>query len=156
MEDCLRAGFCSLVGSKYAAVVAGGQGAQWLIDSCKAVARVHREISDDDRAAIIAALRRCSAANQRRNVLVHSLKAAGGATDGSFHTLKSRRGGHAYVRESWTTSDLAKAVAGLREATASLVEAIEDALPDIAAMVISLELFERSGGGDDTDIQSEW
>ncbi len=37
MEWVLRLAFCCLVGSKYAAVVAGGQSASWLIDQCDAL-----------------------------------------------------------------------------------------------------------------------
>ena len=48
------------------------------------------------------------------------------------------------MREPWTTTDLAKVVAELRAATASLVEATEDALPDMAAMAVSLEILERA------------
>src|SRR5580698_4712747 len=77
MEEILRTSFCSLVGSKYAAVLAAGQGAEWLVESCKAVVKVHREISDDEKGAIKAALDQCSAVNKRRNTLVHGVKAAG-------------------------------------------------------------------------------
>lgn len=37
LEDLLRDAFCALVGSKFAAVVAGGQGGDWLIGYCKAL-----------------------------------------------------------------------------------------------------------------------
>ena len=144
MEEILRTSFCSLVGSRYAAVVAGGQGAEWLLENCKAVAKVHREISDDEKAAIITALDRCSAANKRRNTLVHGVKAAGRATDGSFHTLRSRRGKHVYLREPWTVAETAEAAAALREASASLAEAVEDSLPEMASMSIDLEMLERA------------
>jgi hypothetical protein len=143
MEEILRTSFCSLVGSKYAAVVAGGQGAEWLLENCKAVAKVHREISDDEKAAIITAIDRCSAANQRRNTLVHGIKAAGRATDSSFHTLRSRRGRHVHLREPWTVAETAEAAAALRKASASLAVAVEDALPEMAAMSIELELLEE-------------
>ena len=73
-----------LAGGQYVRHVAGGQGAEWLIENCKAIVKVHREISDDEKAVIVTALDRCSAANKRRNTLVHGVKAAGRATDGSF------------------------------------------------------------------------
>jgi hypothetical protein len=143
MEEILRTSFCSLVGSKYAAVVAAGQGAEWLLQNCKAVVSVHREISDDDKAAIITALKRCSEANKRRNTLVHGIKAAGRAPDGSFHTLQSRRGIHGYLREPWTAAETAEAAAALRKASASLAEAVEDALPEMAAMSVELGILEE-------------
>lgn len=90
MEEILRAGFCSLVGGKYAAVVAGAQGAEWLLENCKAVAKVHREICDDDKAATITALDRCSAANKRRNTLVHGVKAAQASSTGRTLSLSYR------------------------------------------------------------------
>lgn len=39
MEYTLRNAFCSLVDSKYAAIVAGGQSVNWLIEQCKGACR---------------------------------------------------------------------------------------------------------------------
>ena len=91
MENILRSAFCSLVGSKYAAILAGGQTADGLIEDCKALAQAHHEMSPEHRAAILGALERCKAANQRRNVLVHGVKTASRATDGALQTIRSRR-----------------------------------------------------------------
>jgi hypothetical protein len=144
MEDCLRTAFCSLLGGPYAAVVAGGQGAEWLIANCKAVARVHRGITEDQRAAIKAALEDCSAANQRRNTLVHGLKAAGRATDGSFFTFRSRKGSHRAEREPWTAAETQSVAAALWQAAVSLTETMEDALPEDTANAVWLDLLEQA------------
>jgi hypothetical protein len=144
MEECLRIGFCSLLGGPYAAVVAGGQGAEWLIANCKAVAEVHRGIAEDERAAIKTALADCSAANQRRNTLVHGVKAAGRATDGSFFTLRSRKGSHRAVREPWTAAETQSVATAVWQAAASLTEAMEDALPEEAANAAWLDLLEQA------------
>src|SRR5262249_30652644 len=146
-----RDAFCSLVGSKYAAVVAGGQGAEWLITNCKAIVKVHREISDEDRRAITAALDDCSDANQRRNVLVHGVKAVGRRTDGSFHTLRSRKGTHIQVRKPWTTTETEEAAAAIRDAAASLYDAMYDAIEkasseEMAAAPVGLWLDEDDAG----------
>jgi hypothetical protein len=50
MEYTLRNAFCSLVDSKYAAIVAGGQSVNWLIEQCKALADVHHDM---DRASAL-------------------------------------------------------------------------------------------------------
>ena len=122
-----------------------------LVENCKAVVKVHREISDDEKVAIITALDHCSAANKRRNTLVHGVKATGKATDGSFHTLRSRRGTHVYLREPWTVAETTEAGAALRKASASLAEAVEDALPEMAAMSVTLELLGEAGRNSDSN-----
>src|SRR5215469_7304561 len=76
MEYTLRNAFCSLVGSKYAAIVAGGQPVGWLIEQCRALTDAHRGMPRQHREAIKAALERCRAANERRNHLVHGVKTA--------------------------------------------------------------------------------
>ena len=66
MEWVLRLAFCCLVGSKYAAVVAGGQSAGWLIEQCDALAEVNREITEESRKLLRAALSACRSASQQR------------------------------------------------------------------------------------------
>ena len=106
MEYNLRDAFCSLVGSKYAAVVAGGQGAEWLIQNCRAVLKVHREITAENKLAIEAALGECHEANARRNVLVHGVKTASNASDGSLQTLRSRKLSHLSSVEPWKVAEI--------------------------------------------------
>lgn len=90
MESRLREVFCALVGSKYAAVVAGGQTADWLIEQSKALADAHHEMPDAGRQAIKVALNRCKAANEQRNILAHSV-AVGLRSDPAFRMVRSRR-----------------------------------------------------------------
>jgi hypothetical protein len=71
MEDVLRDAFCALVGSKFAAVVAGGQGADWLIGYCRALVEAHVELPEASRNSVKDALQLCRSANERRNQLVH-------------------------------------------------------------------------------------
>jgi hypothetical protein len=56
MEDLLRDAFCALVGSKFAAVVAGGQGADWLIGYCESLVKAHMELPEVSRESVMAAL----------------------------------------------------------------------------------------------------
>jgi hypothetical protein len=105
VENLLRDAFSSLVGSKYAAVVAGGQGTEWLIDNCRAVRKGHREIAPDSKGAIDTALLRCKTANARRNELVHGEKVEGNL-DGSLGTLRSRRLTHVLTEQAWTLREI--------------------------------------------------
>ncbi len=75
MEWVLRLAFCGLVGSKYAAVVAGGQSTSWLIDQCIALTDVNREMAEDTRSSLRAALMECKGASLQRNALIHGGKA---------------------------------------------------------------------------------
>lgn len=93
MESRLRAAFCALVGSKYAAVVAGGQTADWLTEQSKALVDAHHDVGEAGRQAIKAALNRCKAANEQRNILAHSV-AVGLRSDPAFQMVRSRR--HTY------------------------------------------------------------
>jgi hypothetical protein len=52
LDTALRTMFCTLMDSKYAAVVAGGQMTGWLLDNCKAVLAAHSELDDGDRAKL--------------------------------------------------------------------------------------------------------
>jgi hypothetical protein len=93
MESRLRDVFCALVESKYAAVVAGGQTADWLIEQSKALVDAHHEMPDASRQAIKAAPNRCKAPNEQRNILTHSV-AVGVRSDPAFRMVRSRR--HTY------------------------------------------------------------
>ncbi len=81
LERTLCEAFCSIVGSKYAAVLAERQSAKWLIDNCRAVLDRHREITGEHRANIGLALDVCDGANKRRNDLVHGIRMATAAAD---------------------------------------------------------------------------
>ncbi len=128
MELNLRISFCQLVGSKFAAVVAGGQAPEWLIAQCRALADVHWEMSDNDRQAIKDALALCTAANQRRNVLMHGVKTFNRWPGTSTWTTRSRR--HTYVpdREEWTIAEIGDVVDELAEAAVKLAAALQNAI----------------------------
>jgi hypothetical protein len=113
MEHILRDAFCSLVGSKFAAIVAGGQTASWLIDQCKALADAHHEIPSEHREAIKAALERCRAANERRNHLVHGVKTASRIPDGALQTVRSRNRKYRPDIQPWTPASIQEAAGEL-------------------------------------------
>jgi hypothetical protein len=136
MEYTLRNAFCSLVGSKYAAVVAGGQSTDWLITNCRDILKVHREIAPDRRDAVLAALSECEKANKRRRTLVHGMKTGASASDGQIHTILSQWGKHVYKMEPWLPSQIYEAAAALLQASIALFHAMEQAV-DSQTMVIS-------------------
>jgi hypothetical protein len=98
MEGCLREAFCSLVGSKFAAIVAGGQAVAWLIDQCEALTDAHRDLPELTRKAIRDALRNCREANGRRNDLVHGLKAP---SEMGLETIRSRKNTYVVTSKEW-------------------------------------------------------
>jgi hypothetical protein len=120
MENVLRSAFCSLVGSKFAATVAGGQSVSWLIEQRRALTAVHREIPETDRQAIERALQKCSAANNDRNILVHGVKTASNMPSGNPQTITSRRNRHVPDVRPWTLAEIHAVVWALTEATGGL------------------------------------
>lgn len=150
METILRSAFCSLVGSKYAAILAGGQTADGLIEDCKALAHAHHEMRPEHRDAILAALERCKAANQRRNVLVHGVKTASRATDGALQTVRSRRRSHISVKESWTPETISQAAGELLQAGLELFGAMQNAVsPEVMVMDDALAWEDRRRAEED-------
>ncbi len=127
MEWLLRRAFCSLVGSKFAAVVAGGQGADWLIGQCQALVDAHRELPDAARQEIKDALADCRKANEARNHLVHSVKTASGP-DGSLLTLRSRLRSYKTTRKPWTLGEINAAGSALMLAGQNLSHAVGKAV----------------------------
>jgi hypothetical protein len=71
LEMVLRVAFCALVGSKYSAIVAGGQDASWLLDNCSALVKANRELTQQGRQDILDILSRCRAAQTSRNRMIH-------------------------------------------------------------------------------------
>jgi hypothetical protein len=144
MEQILRSAFCSLVGSKYAAILAGGQTADGLIEDCKALAQAHHEMSAEHRDAILAALQRCKDANQRRNVLVHGVKTGSRATDGALQTLRSRRRSHVPAVEPWTPETISEAAGELLHAGLELFAAMQNAVsPEVMVLDQALAWEDR-------------
>ena len=75
LERLLRCIFTALVDSKYAAVVAGGKEAFWLVEHCRALAKVHRDLSEPHFAALLEVLGRIGGALKRRNRFMHDAHA---------------------------------------------------------------------------------
>jgi hypothetical protein len=125
MEFTLRDAFCSLVGSKFAAIVAAGQSVFWLIEQCKALAMAHREIPEPQRAAIISALEHCASANEKRNRLVHDVKTGVRVDDGSFKTIRSRSRNYKTSVQDWTPESLNEACVELMRANMELFGAVQ-------------------------------
>jgi hypothetical protein len=93
LEAGLRSTFCALVGSKYATIAAAGRSVDDLIETCSALTKANREISEPGRDEILSALRRAKPANARRNRLVHDVWVFG-HPDGAPRLMKSTRGDH--------------------------------------------------------------
>ena len=118
LDFALRSLFCNLIGSKFAAVVAGGQMTTWLIENCKAVVKVHDELSDDQRLALDEILSRSKAANTRRNRYVHDLWGISG--DGSYEQLRSRVGSHDLEAAAVSIDDVEKIASELAACGATI------------------------------------
>ena len=144
MESTLRSAFCALVGSKFAAVVAGGQSADWLIGQCRALAEAHKELPADTRQAIKDALGLCEAANRRRNVLVHGVKTGSRVPDGALRTIRSRRNTHVPDVETWTPAEIREAAGALVSAAGTLFAAVQGAVsPEIMVIDDALAWEDR-------------
>ena len=138
MELVLRLAFCGLVGSKYAAVVAGGQSVSWLIDQCIALANINREMTEDSRRSLRAALMECKEASRQRNALIHGGKAP--LPDGRILTSLSRRHTHLPHEDSWTLETIETVSDAILKAARELVKAIEDGLSlDVLAVADDLD-----------------
>jgi hypothetical protein len=134
LEEDLRSTFINLVGSKYAAVVAGGQAASWLINQCQALVKANLEMSDEGKASMRAALDECKVAAERRNTLIHGLMITGKPGDPVI-IQRSRRGTFEPTIESWTDEDIRVTTSRLSAARSALHDAIRDALGYEALMV---------------------
>lgn len=140
MEDLLRDAFCALVDSKFAAVVAGGQGADWLIGYCESLVKAHMELPEVSRESVMAALQLCRSANERRNQLVHGAKAVSNRPDGAFEVLRSRRHKYQLHVQQWTPAQIDEVAAALGHACQELLTVMMEALgPDITVLSDQLE-----------------
>jgi hypothetical protein len=147
MESTLRSAFCSLVGSKYATIVAGGQPVGWLIEQCKALADANLEIDSAQRDDIKAALESCRAANEQRNSLVHGVKTASRMSDGSLQTIRSRRGNREPMVEPWTPATIREVAVQLAKADLQLFGAMQRAVSSKLMVMDSALYWERQPGG---------
>ncbi|HUN32556.1 MAG TPA: hypothetical protein VMU95_11130 [Trebonia sp.] len=140
MESRLRQAFCVLVESKYAAVVAGGQAAEWLIEQSKALVDAHHDMPDVDRQAIKAALNRCKAANEQRNHLAHSV-AVGVKFNPAFQMVRSRRQRYSSDIRSFTLTEIRAAANELQSAGATLATVMTKVVgPDLVDIGEALAL----------------
>lgn len=125
-EVSLRMAFCALMGSKYAAVVAGGVEAGWLIDHCEALAREHHELLEADREAILAALTGCRTAFRDRNRLMHDVMVP--RPGGVSATVRSHRRSYQVEAVPRPPGYIRGVADALTHAQHDLLSAIEDAL----------------------------
>ncbi len=126
LEIALRMAFCALIGSRYAAVVAGDQETHWLIENCEAITRHRGDLAEAERETIRAALRSCRDANRDRNRLVHD--AWGTDADGAPAAVRSERGSYPITGRAWTTAEIQAVADAIAGAQRALLAAIEGAL----------------------------
>jgi hypothetical protein len=148
MEWTLRSAFCSLVGSKYAAVVAGGQPVVWLIEQCRALVDANLEMDSVQRQDIKDALRLCREANERRNDLVHGVKTASRMSDGSLRTIRSRKMSIDPKIEPWTPATIGEVVGQLAKADSLLTGAMQRAVSSELMVIDQALVWERRRFGE--------
>jgi hypothetical protein len=145
MEIALRMAFCVLIGSDYAAVVAGGQETHWLLDNCEAIVRHRDDLSEAQRETIRAGLRACRDANRDRNRLVHD--AWGTGPDGAPASLHGGQGSYQITGRAWTTPEIRAVAEAISGAQRALLAAIEETLDSgrvrAAALQLAMDTAER-------------
>ena len=147
MEIALRMAFCTLVGGRYAAAIAGSQETHWLIENCDAVVRRHEELSAEQRDAIRAALQACRQANRDRNRLVHEAWGTGAA--GAPSVLQSVCHGYRMAGRDWTISQIRDAAGAISGAQQALLAAVEGAFApgclEAAGQLLAADAAKRDG-----------
>jgi hypothetical protein len=138
MEIALQMAFCVLIGSDYAAVVAGGQETHWLLENCEGIARHREDLSETQRETIRAGLRACRDANRDRNRLVHD--AWGTGPDGAPASLYGGQGSYQITGRAWTTPDIRAVADAIGSAQRALLAAIEDAAGSGRVRAAALQL----------------
>ncbi len=73
LDEVLRELFCGLEGTKYAAVTAGGQGTQWLVDACVALAKQRNDVSAEHGTALSKLFLSIKDPMKKRNSYIHSI-----------------------------------------------------------------------------------
>jgi len=145
MEISLRMVFCALVGSKYAAVVADNEEMHILIENCDALTRHRRDLADEQREAIHAALRDCRRVNRERNRLVHDAWST--SADGAPRTVQSQRRTYQITGRAWTVDTIQTVADALLDAQRVLLTAVEDAFgPHLLMLADQLREEEAHGG----------
>ncbi len=126
LERVLRASFAALAGSKYTAAIDGRMMAHALIEDCHHIAKVHTEIAEPARAALLEALDACDAANRKRNRVIHDAWAY--RASNVMITLQSQRESQDVTTVAMTFGELTELTAQITAATAALAAAVTSAL----------------------------
>ncbi len=126
LERVLRASFAALTGSKYTAAIDGRMMAHALIEDCHHIAKVHTEIAEPARAALLEALDACDAANRKRNRVIHDAWAY--RASNVMITLQSQRESQDVTAVAMTFGELTELTAQITAATAALAAAVTSAL----------------------------
>jgi hypothetical protein len=125
--------FTTLVGSKYAAIVAAGQNTVWFIENCRAIVKAHRELPEAQKPQVIDALNACAAANQKRTDLIHGVWGIGPGA--KAYLLGSKRRDHNLRMSKPITVDYIESVdRDLNTATTRLQMALHG-LPDLESQL---------------------
>jgi hypothetical protein len=128
LERTLRDAFCSIIGNKYAAVVAAAQPAEWLLANCRRVLAAHHEITGEHRANILAALDACEDANHSRHELITGTRTASAAPDGHVRTTRTCKTGCETDGEASLPEDIRKVAHALSDADNKLFCAMQQAV----------------------------
>lgn len=136
-EHELGVAFCALVGSKYASILVGNKTSSGLIEDCRALAKVQRELDQQAKDAICSALSRCAEANTKRNRLIHNMWASG--PEGVSHQLQRQRHGYDISSRPVTKEEIASVARDLTRSSVELNGAIFDSFgPDRATLEVQL------------------
>jgi hypothetical protein len=126
LEQVLRASLGALTGSKYTAAIDGRIMAHALIEDCRHIARVHTDLAEPARAALIGALDDCDAANRKRNRVIHDAWAY--RTGDIMITLQGQRDPQDLTTVAGTVDELTDLVGQIGTAAAALSAAVTNAL----------------------------
>ena len=103
LERALHAAFSALVGSKYAAVVAGNLMEAVLIEDCQKITKYHTDLSEAMKQALLSALKACDEVRKTRNRIMHDAWAT--RPGGIMVTLQANRD-HEVTITARTTNDI--------------------------------------------------
>ena len=146
----VRRAFCGLLGSKYAAVIAGGRMMSDLIQMSTAIVKVHREMSESDRVEVLNALRDCSTANEPRNRFIHDQLAY---LDDRVIQVRSQRLRYDDQLSFASIDDIRNAAESITQASGRLVGKIVGALGD-EAWYRTFEMQFEDARSEQVDVES--
>lgn len=143
LDKTLRNAFCSIIGNKYAAVLADGRSAEWLIKKCRDVLEAHREITGEHRANIQLALDACKSANDQRNDLLYGHRRAAGAASRQHCTTKTTGCKPDAESETWPADKIHELADEFCEADAKLFCAMKNAVSPEVMVIGEALAWER-------------